>query len=391
MLFEIRTAGGGSGSGGGIQKVANAAARTALTPANGDFVVQLDTDDVWYWDGSAWQTSFNAITNASSLATVISGLSTHIANATGAHAASAISFTPADTITSINVQNAIVEALTDARAYSDVHKNNATGAHAASAISFTPGGTVAATDAQAAIAEVASEANTRLVALEATTHSAVTLAAFGSTPNANGLTLSTQALNMQPADNTNPGGVSTVAQNMAGEKRFSTGVQVGTTTALASNVVMGVVSTTKGSIPMPLMTTAQRTAIATPTQGMMVYDTDLKGPMYHNGTNWTFLDNRANVIANSSITTATSITPGQYRDQVIQVSGNGGDVDVTDVLATNTQEGDRVLFIGTSDTNTVSFITTSNLILNGSCTLGADDCLCIMRINSKWREAFRNV
>lgn len=46
----------------------------------------------------------------------------------------------------------------------------------------------------------------------------VTLAAFGSTPNANGLSLSGQVLNMQPADGTHPGGVSITTQTFAGSK-----------------------------------------------------------------------------------------------------------------------------------------------------------------------------
>lgn len=50
----------------------------------------------------------------------------------------------------------------------------------------------------------------------------LSLGAFGSTPNANGLSLSTGVLNMQPADGTNPGGVSTATQNFAGAKVFNT-------------------------------------------------------------------------------------------------------------------------------------------------------------------------
>lgn len=52
----------------------------------------------------------------------------------------------------------------------------------------------------------------------------VTLAAFGSTPNANGLTLASQVLNLQPADGTHPGGVSTAAQTIGGIKTFSSPV-----------------------------------------------------------------------------------------------------------------------------------------------------------------------
>jgi len=48
------------------------------------------------------------------------------------------------------------------------------------------------------------------------------LGAFGSTPNADGLTLTAGVLNMQPADGTFPGGVSTTTQNFVGNKIFNT-------------------------------------------------------------------------------------------------------------------------------------------------------------------------
>lgn len=57
--------------------------------------------------------------------------------------------------------------LTTINAALDAHLAQATGAHAASAVSYTAGGTVAGTNVQTALAEVASEANTRLTALEA--------------------------------------------------------------------------------------------------------------------------------------------------------------------------------------------------------------------------------
>lgn len=51
--------------------------------------------------------------------------------------------------------------------------------------------------------------------------SALSLAAFSSTPTAEGLTLAAGALNLDPADGTHPGGVSTGAQTFAGVKTFS--------------------------------------------------------------------------------------------------------------------------------------------------------------------------
>lgn len=57
------------------------------------------------------------------------------------------------------------------------HTGASSGAHAASAVSFTPGGTVSATTVQAAVAEVASEADTRLLAVESSSAAAALKAA----------------------------------------------------------------------------------------------------------------------------------------------------------------------------------------------------------------------
>lgn len=48
---------GGAGTGGGITKVADSAARLALSPSDGTVVIQLDTDTLYQYDGttSAWK------------------------------------------------------------------------------------------------------------------------------------------------------------------------------------------------------------------------------------------------------------------------------------------------------------------------------------------------
>lgn len=66
----------------------------------------------------------------------------------------------------------------------------------------------------------------------------VTLAAVGSSPNANAASLSGQVLNLQPADGTNPGVLTTGTQTIAGTKTFSstiTGTTSGNTTITATN------------------------------------------------------------------------------------------------------------------------------------------------------------
>jgi hypothetical protein len=60
------------------------------------------------------------------------------------------------------------------------------------------------------------------------------------------------------------------------------------TTAPNSNAILQLDSTTKGFLP-PRMTTAQKNAISTPPDGLMVYDTDLNRLCVYNGTTWTSL------------------------------------------------------------------------------------------------------
>lgn len=59
------------------------------------------------------------------------------------------------------------------------------------------------------------------ITISSTSAGDVTLTAFGSTPNANAASLTGQALTLQPADATNPGGVSITTQSFAGNKTFT--------------------------------------------------------------------------------------------------------------------------------------------------------------------------
>jgi hypothetical protein len=61
-------------------------------------------------------------------------------------------------------------------------------------------------------------------------------------------------------------------------------VGIGTVTPNASSV-LDIVSTTQGMLA-PRMTTSQRIAIATPAEGLLVYDTDLKSFYYYSATAW---------------------------------------------------------------------------------------------------------
>lgn len=85
---------------------------------------------------------------------------------------------------------------------------------------------------------------TQLDAVDAANSQDITLLPVGSTPNANGASLSGQILNLQPADGTNGGVVSTTTQTFSGNKTFLDDVVIdgdltvnGTTTTINSATV----------------------------------------------------------------------------------------------------------------------------------------------------------
>lgn len=67
------------------------------------------------------------------------------------------------------------------------------------------------------------------ITLSQSSHDPVTLAAVGSSPNANGASLSSQQLTLQPADGTNPGLVTTGSQTFGGTKTFANIIDSGLT------------------------------------------------------------------------------------------------------------------------------------------------------------------
>lgn len=75
---------------------------------------------------------------------------------------------------------------------------------------------------------------------------------------------------------------------------FKTFAQLGIgTTTPDPSAMLDVQSTTKGLLA-PRMTTAQRTAVVSPANGLLVYDTDLNGFYYFDGTQWIKLETQTN-------------------------------------------------------------------------------------------------
>lgn len=99
------------------------------------------------------------------------------------------------------------------------------------------------------------------------------------------------------------------ASPMRAESIISKGsVSIGTTNAADSKSLLDLVSTTKGMLA-PRMTTAQRNAIATPPNGLIVFDTDLKTLMEYDssGTAWRAVVTRdaAETLSNKTLNAPT--------------------------------------------------------------------------------------
>lgn len=129
-------------------------------------------------------------TEVDSVSTTASGaqsdIDNHIADATDAHAASAISNVPAGNLAATDVQGALDELQTDVdtRALDSAltdHINDATDAHAASAITNTPAGNLIATTVQGALDELQTDVDTRATDANLTSHTGATSGVHGVT------------------------------------------------------------------------------------------------------------------------------------------------------------------------------------------------------------------
>lgn len=98
-------------------------------------------------------------------------------------------------------------------------------------------------------------------------------------------------------------------------------VGVGTLTPDASAVLDA--SSTDSGFLVPRMTTAQKTAISTPAESLIVYDTDLNRHEYYNSAgSWAALDSDTN-FANTDLTFTTDRTH-QLGTNIFKIAGSGG-------------------------------------------------------------------
>ncbi len=92
----------------------------------------------------------------------------------------------------------------------------------------------------------------------------------------------------------------TFSGTLASGSGSSTGVSINSTGAAADpSAMLDISSTTQGFLP-PRMTLAQRTAISSPAQGLMVYQTDgTKGLYCYDGSGWNILYNNNHYVGES--------------------------------------------------------------------------------------------
>lgn len=139
----------------------------------------------------------------------------------------------------------------------DAHINDATDSHDASSVSVVPAGTLAADDVQEGLTELQGDIDTNAtaIALKAADNAVVHL---------------------------------TGNESISGTKTFTGYVKM--------------VTTSNGAIPCPVMTTAQRDAIASPANGDCVYNSDTNAPNFYNSTSTSWAEVSGAGTANNLLT-----------------------------------------------------------------------------------------
>jgi len=130
-------------------------------------------------------------------------------------------------------------------------------------------------------------------------------------------------------------------------------------------------------------------------------DTTNNAFYYYSGATWRSVGSssvQGTRQTGTSMSVGTAITPVAGSNTVAFVVGNGGPITITaspPVVVSGMGAGQELKICGTSNTNTVTYTNGVNLVLNGSATLGKDQCLNLLYAgsdgtNSSWIETSRS-
>lgn len=132
-------------------------------------------------------------------------------------------------------------------------------------------------------------------------------------------------------------------------------------------------STTQGFL-MPRMTSTQKNAIATPTTGLMVYDSTNTAPSYYNGTSWVNLG-------------TGGVIDGDKGDITVSGSGSVWTIDSTAVTYSKIQNvaANSFLANATGSSATVQEIATNRIPLFASAITGTPSASTFLRGDGSWQ------
>lgn len=150
-------------------------------------------------------------------------------------------------------------------------------------------------------------------------------------------------------------GALTRMEDSAGTQRFlisdAGNLVIGTGALTNANTIFDIQSTTQG-IAFPRMTAAQRDAIASPYDGLFVYNTTGKAPNWHDGVKWNDVKNRTVVTQNIAGAVSIDLSTGDMF--ILTLTAN-----VTSFTFSNEIVGKEYIFVFLQDTTNKTIVWTA--------------------------------